>query len=194
MIRKKKNYRRPMKAFEAGRIKEENVLKEKYALKNKTEIWKTQAKVDYLRGRAKALARSTPEEQEALFNKLKALGLKIETIADILDLKVEDLLERRLPTVVVKKKIATTTKQARQMVVHKKILVNGKVVSAPSYLVPVAEESAITLKVKVKKPKAEPAPAEDVSSPQGVDEERGSSSKSESDTVQSEEPKEEKTE
>ncbi|MCA9485919.1 MAG: 30S ribosomal protein S4 [Nanoarchaeota archaeon] len=158
MIRKKKNYRRPMKAFEAGRIKEENVLKDRYGLKNKTEIWKTQAKVDYYRGRAKALAQKPIEEQEVLFNKLRALGLKIETISDILDLKVENLLERRLSTIVVKRNIATTTKQARQLIVHKKILVNGKVVSAPSYIVPVAEESSITLKVKVKKPKAEPAP------------------------------------
>ncbi|MFH1290691.1 MAG: hypothetical protein ABIH92_04765 [Nanoarchaeota archaeon] len=100
MIRKSKSYKKPMKAFEAARIKEENELKKKYALKNKREIWKAQAKIDYYRGRAKALAKKPHEEQEVLFNKLKSLGLKVETIADVLGLKVEDILKRRLTTVV----------------------------------------------------------------------------------------------
>lgn len=155
MIRKKKNYSRPMQPFQAERIKDENALRVKYGLKNKTEIWKTVAKVNYLRGRAKALAKMPLEEQEVLFNKLKAIGLETNTIADVLDLKVENLLERRLSTVLVKKKIADTPKQARQMITHKRVLINGKVMSAPGYLVPVSDEKSITLKVKQKKPKVE---------------------------------------
>src|SRR3970282_1828259 len=103
MIRKKNKYSRPKKAFEISRIKEENVLLKKYALKKKLEVWKTIAKIDYYRRRAKALARSSLEEQEVLFNKLKALGLKADTITDVLALKVENLLDRRLPTIVFKK-------------------------------------------------------------------------------------------
>jgi small subunit ribosomal protein S4 len=159
MKRKNKSYKKPMKAFQAGRIKSENELKKKYALKNKQEIWKTQAKVDYYRGRAKALASRPHEEQEVLFKKLRALGLKVDVIADVLDLKVEDVLKRRLPTVVAGKKLANTVQQARQMVVHKKIKIGGKVVSAPSYLVPVSEENKIEVKKKVRKPK--PAPVEE---------------------------------
>lgn len=153
-----------MKAFQAGRIKEENELKKKYGLKNKTEIWKTKAKVDYYRGRAKALAKAPLEEQEVLFKKLRAIGLNVSNISEVLDLQVENVLDRRLATVVAKKKLANTPQQARQMITHKKILVNGKVVSSPSYLVPVAFENNISLKVKQKKPKAEPvveAPTEE---------------------------------
>ncbi|MBU0906973.1 MAG: 30S ribosomal protein S4 [Nanoarchaeota archaeon] len=153
MIRKKNLYRKPMKPFEASRIKEENELRNKYGLKNKKEIWKTQAKVTYFRHRAKALANKPHEEQEVLFRKLRALGLKVETTADVLDLKVEDLLNRRLPTVVAQKKIANTVKQARQMVTHKRIKIDGKTVNTPSYLVLVSEENKIEAKQKAKKPK-----------------------------------------
>jgi small subunit ribosomal protein S4 len=163
MIRKKKKFKKPKKPFETARISEENELVKKYGLKNKKEVWKAQAKVDYLRGRAKALARLPLEEQEALFNKLKAIGLKTETTADVLDLKPENILERRLPTIIVKKKIANTTSHARQLVVHKKILVDGNIVNTPSYIVPVAKEGTIKLKVKTKttKPKSEEKQKED---------------------------------
>ena len=161
MIRKGNKYSRPRKPYESGRIKEENVLLEKYGLKNKKEIWKTIAKVNYFRRRAMALARSSSEEQEVLFNKLRGLGLKVNTIADILALTTESLLERRLPTVVHKKGFASTVKAARQMVVHKRISINDRVVNAPSYLVYVNEENAIKVaKAKQRKPKesaAEPA-------------------------------------
>jgi len=148
MIRKKKSYLKPRKAFEKSRIGEENALVKKYGLKNKREIWKTLAKVNYFRNRAKTLARLSIEEQEVLFNKLNAIGLKTESIADVLGLKVEDLLDRRLQTVVHKKKLANTSNQARQMVVHKKVLVVGRVVNSPSYIVPVKEENLITAKEK----------------------------------------------
>jgi len=155
MIRKKNKYSRPQKPFEAQRIKEENELVKRFGLKNKREIWKTIAKVNYYRVRAKALANRPQEEQSVLFRKLQALGLKIETIAQVLDLKVEDLLKRRLSTVMVQKKLANTPKQARQMIVHKRVKINGKTVSSPSYLVPVSEENNIKVKVREIKPKKE---------------------------------------
>jgi len=155
MIRKKKSYLKPKKPFEATRIKEENELIKKYGLKNKREIWKTLAKVNYFRGRAKALAKSPLEEQEVLFKKLRAIGLKISTTSDVLDLKVENLLERRLSTIVAKKGLANTVKHARQLIVHKKIKVDGKVIDSPSYLVPVEKENSIEIKEKKKKPKAD---------------------------------------
>ena len=46
-----------------------------------------------------------------------------------------ELLERRLDNVVYRLKMASTRPQARQMVVHGHILVNGKKVSSPSCLV-----------------------------------------------------------
>ncbi len=156
MIRKKKRYSRPKKAYEKIRIAEENALLKKYGLKNKLEVWKTKAKVSYFRKRAMALAKSSSEEQEILFSKLRALGLKTNTTADVLALKIEDLLERRLPTVVFKKNLAKTTQEARQMVTHKRILIDNRVVDSPSFLVSVEEEGKITLKKKANpKPKPE---------------------------------------
>lgn len=146
MIRKKKIYARPRKMYEKSRIEEENKLVEKYGLKNKREIWKTLAKVNYFRTRAKALAQSPPQEQEVLFNKLKYIGLNVSSISEVLALQVEDLLKRRLPTIVAAKGFANTPKQARQMIVHKRLLVNGNAVNIPSYLVPVSFEHSITVK------------------------------------------------
>jgi small subunit ribosomal protein S4 len=60
-----------------------------------------------------------------------------------------------LPSVLIKKKIANGPKHARQMVVHKRILINGRVVNIPSYIVKVDEENKITLKKKIRKPKVE---------------------------------------
>ncbi|HLF53795.1 MAG TPA: 30S ribosomal protein S4 [Candidatus Nanoarchaeia archaeon] len=161
MIRKKNRYSRPKKAFEISRIKEENALLKKYGLKNKLEVWKSIAKVNYFRKRAKALAKSPLEEQKVLFDKLKALGLDINSIADVLALKIENLLERRLPTIIYKKGLAKTAKEARQMVAHKRILIEGKVINIPGYLVSLMEENLITLKKKAKpSKKEEPAQAE----------------------------------
>ncbi|MBM3894045.1 30S ribosomal protein S4 [Candidatus Dependentiae bacterium] len=47
------------------------------------------------------------------------------------------LLERRLDNVVYSLKLATTRTQARQMIVHRHVLVNGKIVTSPSYLMSV---------------------------------------------------------
>ena len=84
--------------------------------------------------------------------------MKTDSIADVLALKIEDLFERRLPTVIFKKKLAATPKQARQMVVHKKVLIDNKIVDSPSYLVSLSEENLISLRQKKAKPK--PAAAE----------------------------------
>lgn len=155
MIRKKKRYSRPKKAYEKSRIDEENLLLKKYALKNKLEVWKTTAKVNYFRKRAMALAKCSNEEQQILFSKLKALGLKTDSISDVLALKIEDLLERRLPTVVARKGIAKTPREARQMVTHRRITIDNNVTDSPSYLVTVDEENKIALKVKAKPAKPE---------------------------------------
>ena len=71
MIRKKKMFVRPKKAYEKTRIEEENTILNKYGLKNKREIWKALANINYFRSRAKDLARSTDEEQKILFESAK---------------------------------------------------------------------------------------------------------------------------
>lgn len=153
MIRKRKLYRRPMKLYQKSRIEEENILVKKYGLKNKKEIWKTLAKINYFRKRAKVLTKKPLEEQAVFFNYLRSLGLEIKSTADVLDLEVEDLLKRRLPSIVVIKGLAHTPKQARQMIVHKNIIVGDNVINVPSYIVPINLESEIKIKHKIKSKK-----------------------------------------
>lgn len=150
MIRKSKRYVRPKKPYERNRIQEENVLIQRYGLKNKREIWKALAKVRYFRHRAMNLAKSPIQEQEIFFSKLKNLGLKANSTSDVLDLKVEDILKRRLQSVLVSKKLANTMKQARQLITHKKVCIEGKVINSPSYLVSLEEEKTISIKQKSK--------------------------------------------
>lgn len=155
MKRQKKQYSRPQKPFDKIRIEEENVLKEKYGLKNKKEIWKADAKVRSMREKAKRLIGADMEKQKELFNQLNKIGMRVESIGDVLSLKKENYLNRRLQTVLVNKKFTTTPKSARQLITHKKVLIKGKVVSSPSYVVPVDLENKITLKpMKQKKIKA----------------------------------------
>jgi len=119
-------------------------------LKNKKEIWRAEARIKEIREKAKKLISANPEEQQALFKRLKKIGLDVNSIADVLSLSKEDYLKRRIQTVLVNKKIATTPKSARQLIVHKKVLVNGNVVDSPSFIVPVDLENKISLKNKVK--------------------------------------------
>ena len=150
MKRKHKLYSRPKRPFDKPRIEEEAIIKEHFGLKNKKEIWRAEARIKEIREKAKKLISANPEEQQALFKRLKKIGLDVNSIADVLSLSKEDYLKRRIQTVLVNKKIATTPKSARQLIVHKKVLVNGNVVDSPSFIVPVDLENKISLKNKVK--------------------------------------------
>jgi len=148
-----KQYSRPRKLFEAGRIKEENELVKKYGLKNKREIWKANSMVRKIREQAKKFITASLNVQEELISRLANKGLlkKGSKIDDVLDLKKENVLDRRLQTVVFKKGLAKTPKEARQMIVHRHVILKGHIVNIPSYQVNLKEESEI--KLKGKKPK-----------------------------------------
>ncbi len=60
------------------------------------------------------------------------------------------LLERRLDNVVYRLKMAVSRTQARQIIVHGHILVNGKKVTSPSYLVSPEDEITIAESVLTK--------------------------------------------
>ena len=153
MIRKKNRFSRPHKLYDKIRIGQENKLVEMYGLKNKKEIWKSEAKVKYFRNRAKLLINSDQEEQKNFFGKLNSIGLSANTIAEVLALNKEDILKRRLSTVVWKKGLSKTARHARQMITHRNILVDGRAVDVPSYLVPVDLENSISAKKVSKTPK-----------------------------------------
>ena len=160
--RKRRAYSKPRQLFDRSRIDAENVIIKRYGLKNKREIWKAKSLVSKFRRRAKDLIASDAEEQKVFFDKLNKLGIGITNISDVLALTENDLLDRRLQTFVVKKELANTPKQARQLIVHKHVLVDGNVVNIPSFWVTSELENKIELiPFKEKVQPVEKTPAEE---------------------------------
>jgi small subunit ribosomal protein S4 len=155
MKRKHKIYSRPRRPFDKQRIIDEAKIKKEFGLKNKKEIWKAQAKINSFRERAKSLVSASEEEQNILFNKLNKIGIKVSSIAEVLSLEPEDWLKRRLQFVVFKKGLANTIKHARQLITHKKVLVDNRVVNIPSFIVEFELENKISVIKKIKKKKEE---------------------------------------
>ena len=145
----RKKYNTPPHPWNAERIKSENKLMVKYGLKNKKEIWKADTLVRkysrearYLLGFAQDQA---VEEKNELLGHLVRIGVLSEDahLEDILNLNVEDILSRRLQTVVHRKGLARTAKEARMFVVHGHIAMNGKKIDSPSFMVKRGEEEFV---------------------------------------------------
>jgi len=126
-----------------------------YGLRNKRELWKAQTEVARIRNQARALlalsAEARAEKEKRLLNFLNRLGLAKEgaTLDDILNLKIEDLLERRLQTIVMKKSGIKSPYQARQLVSHRHVSIGNRKVNIPGYLVRSEEEPQILLHIEV---------------------------------------------
>jgi small subunit ribosomal protein S4 len=88
--------------------------------------------------------------EEELLARLKKLGILPETavLDDVLDLTIEDLLERRLQTIVVRKSLAKTAQQSRQLITHGHITIGGQRVRIPGYLVTKPEEAEVQYTAK----------------------------------------------
>ena len=143
-IRKKhKRYARPRKAFDIKRIHEENDIVKMYGLKNKREIWRSEMAIKIIRDNAKKIITADEDIKAKFVENLVSQGFKVSTIGDVLSLTKENWLQRRLQTVLVEKKAARTAKEARQLIVHKHVLVNGKKVNIPSYRIGISEEDKI---------------------------------------------------
>ena len=146
MKRKHKTYSRPKRPFDKIRIEEEAEIKKEFGLKNKKEIWKADARIKSIREKAKKLISADESEKMAFFKRLKKIGFKVNSISDVLSLDKRDYLKRRLQTFLVNRGIARTPKSARQLITHKKVLVEGNSINSPSYIVPVDLENKISLK------------------------------------------------
>ncbi|MFC2174957.1 30S ribosomal protein S4 [archaeon] len=145
----RKTYSTPSHPYEKDRIEEENKLIKDYGLKNKREIWKAETQVRKYRTVARNLqadpSDSAKGKQQELLTKLTSIKLVGDgaTLDDVLGLTVTDFLERRLQTLVFKKGLATTPKQARQFIVHGIISVANRKVTIPGYVVKTTEEGTI---------------------------------------------------
>ena len=149
-----KQYSSPKHRFEKSRIESERILAITYGLRNKREIWRANDILRKHRGGAREVlamisavgeTAKTVARRDELINTLQRYGMIGANAAmdDILSLKVEDILERRLQTIVYRKGLARSPKQARQLITHGHIAIKGQRVSVPSYMVSVAEEAGI---------------------------------------------------
>lgn len=150
--RLRKKYTRPIKIWDKERIKRDKDLMKRYALKNKREIWKMESLLRKIRERARGLIAlramgKGEEESKQFIKRLYELGvLKNENaeIDDVLEISLEDILRRRLSSVLYYDlKLAKSVRDARQMIVHGHVYIGDRIILSPSYLVKRYEEKLI---------------------------------------------------
>ena len=148
----RKTYRRPRQIWTTDQLNSELFLIGSYGLRSKSELWKSQTKVANIRNQARELLALTVElrqvQETKLLNYLHKRGLVKESASldDVLNLKLEDILERRLQTIVMKKgATAKSPQQSRQLVVHGHVSIGDRVINIPGYLVKKDEESHTAL-------------------------------------------------
>ena len=159
----KKKYDIPKRIWDTERITEEGALKKEYGLKNTRELWIARKVLRKIRREARSLLslgeRGQNKAKELLASTVRLGFAKAGTTLDgLLALNMRDILERRLQTRVVKLGLAKTMLQARQLITHGFIAVNGRKLSAPGYTVPVSEERGIVLYKPIDLSTPEPKP------------------------------------
>ncbi len=147
--RNRTKFDKPKDIWNLQRINADNALKDEYALKNMKELWKVQSNISRIRGNVRLLlSGSAPNRQmEAnIISSLSKYGIVSNTakLDDLLDLKVNSFLERRLQSIVFRKGMARSMRQARQLIAHGFIAVNGKKASRPGRMLTSEEEQHIS--------------------------------------------------
>jgi small subunit ribosomal protein S4 len=146
MRRLKKKYKKPKARWDMARIEEERKILVEYGLKKKREIWRAASMLRGFRARArKLIAVKDKEAIDNLMTKLNKMGLleKGKSLDDVLTLKITDILNRRLQTLVYKKGLADSPLHARQLIVHGHIAIDKRRIRTPSYMVPIDKEDKI---------------------------------------------------
>jgi len=149
----RKKYETPSHPWIKSRIEEEKLLAKEFGTRSKKEIWKAETLLKKFKSQAKKLIALSGKQAELetkhLFRRVKELGLiSGEASFDaILGLKTEAVLSRRLQSILFKKGLARTQKQARQFIVHGHVFVGNKKITSPSYLVTIKEESDVEFAV-----------------------------------------------
>jgi small subunit ribosomal protein S4 len=150
-----KMWRRPKRPLNYDLLNEELYVLGTFGLKNKRELWKAHTELSRIRNQARSLLALTQDvrnkKEPTLMRALARVGLVKEnsTLDDVLNLKVTDLLSRRLQTVIQKKANIKSPYMARQAVVHGHVMIGDRTVTVPSYTVPLAEESQVHLSPEV---------------------------------------------
>jgi len=152
--KQKKKYVAPNKPFDSDRFEQELQLIGAYGLRNKKELWKHRTDLSNYRRNARRMLALPPSERELqereLVTKLTRIGILTTepTLDHVLDLTLENLLERRLQTIVFRKGLASSLHHARQLVTHGHVALDGARVTTPQRLVTVSEEDRLQYTTK----------------------------------------------
>jgi small subunit ribosomal protein S4 len=152
--KQKKKYVAPKKPFDSDRFEQELQMVGVYGLRNKKELWKHRTELSNYRRQARTLLALPVSEralhERELVNKLVRLGILTTepTLDHVLDLTMENLLERRLQTVVFRKGLASSMHHARQIVTHGHIALDAARVDTPQRLITIAEEDRLQYAIK----------------------------------------------
>ncbi len=149
-------YDTPTHPWKKARIEEEHALKEQFGLKKiggMKEIWKGKSKLRRWRqnamkliGRVDTSEGHFSREKDDLVESLYRRGLLGDgaTLDDILLLTVEHVLSRRLQSQVYYCGLATSMRQARQLVIHGHIGIGDQKMTVPSYIITRDDENLLT--------------------------------------------------
>jgi len=149
--RQKKRYTTPRHPWTEENLRENLRLIGEYGLRSKRELRRAEFMLRQIRRSARSYQALTGEERERrereLISKLYRMGLveKESSLDDVLSLTTSNLLGRRLQTLLLKKGLTKTLHQARQLIVHKKVLIGERAISVPGYVVGRKEEAEIAL-------------------------------------------------
>lgn len=148
--RQRKKYKTPKHPFQKDRIHNELILVGRYGLRNKKEIWRASTILRGLRNHARRSLALPDEEQEKarslLVRRLNRLGIlpSDATLDDVLRLNIEDILNRRLQTLVQKQGLSNSIYHARQLIIHGHIALGGRRITSPGYLVNREDENLVS--------------------------------------------------
>jgi len=161
-----------------------------FGLRTKRELWKAHTELSRVRHQARsllALRQEVREEKEPILMKsLARIGLVSSdaTLDDVLNLNANDLLSRRLQTLVTKKFGFKSPYQARQAVIHGHIMIGDRKVDIPSYTVTVEEEDSVHFTPESKIPEMLEKTKSKTPSPEPSSEETAEESKEQSSSAE----------
>ena len=145
----------PTHPWRQARIDEEHALKEKYGLKKTggmREIWRERTSLRRYRNQAmKLIGRvDTSEghfakEKEQLISSLTRKGLLPEgaSVGDVLQIDIDQMLSRRLQSVVYRRGLAPTMRSSRQLIMHGHISIGEQKMTVPGYHILKEEEELL---------------------------------------------------